>query len=346
MRGRGTPENPANRFEPLHVEPDPEGELPSPSVPTQFFHDTSRSILTENESPDVGFRYSLNPYRGCEHGCIYCYARPSHEYLGFSAGLDFESRILVKKDAPDLLRRALANPRWNPELIALSGNTDPYQPVERRLELTRGCLQVLCEFRNPVGIITKSALVQRDRDLLAALAADDAAQVFVSITSLDPDLSASLEPRAARPEKRLETVAALASAAIPVGVLVAPVIPGLNDHEVPGILERAAAAGAQTASWILLRLPAPVDGLFEDWLRRNHPRRRQKVLGLIRDTRSGRMSDASFGRRMRGQGPYAEHLAALFRTAARRHGLDRRLPPPSVAAFHRPPTAGDQAKLF
>jgi DNA repair photolyase len=344
LKGRGATENPANRYERLHLVPDPDAE--DGPVPTLFLRDTSRSILAENESPDIGFRFSLNPYRGCEHGCVYCYARPSHEYLGFSAGLDFETRILVKERAPDLLRRALADPGWEPQVIALSGNTDPYQPVERRLGITRRCLEVLCEFRNPVGVVTKSALVQRDADLLADLAADDAARVSVSITSLDPDLSGRLEPRGARPHLRLETVAALAAAGVPTGVLVAPVIPGLNDHEIPRILSAAAAAGARAASWILLRLPAPVDRLFEAWLDRHYPTRKDKVLALVRDTRDGRISDSRFGRRMRGQGRYAEHLATMFGAAARRHGLDRHLPPASVAAFRRPPAPGGQRSLF
>jgi DNA repair photolyase len=275
-----------------------------------------------------------------------CYARPTHEYLGFNAGLDFERRIMVKEDAPALLRRTFASPRWEPQVVALSGNTDCYQPVERRLGLTRRCLEVFAEFRNPVSAITKSALVARDADLYAALARDGAAQVFCSVTTLDPDLARRLEPRAARPERRLEAIAALAAAGVPVGVLVAPVIPGLNDAEIPRILEAAARAGARAAGWVLLRLPAPVDRLFDGWLAEHYPERRARVLGRIRSTRAGRLSDTTFGRRMRGEGEYAAQIAALFDVAARRHGLDRPLPPLSAAAFRRPPARGEQLSLL
>jgi DNA repair photolyase len=246
LRGRGTAENPENRYERMHVDPDEVDA--SDATPTVFYRDTSRSALAENDSPDVPFRFSLNPYRGCEHGCIYCYARPTHEYLSFSAGLDFERRIMVKHDAPALVREALLAPRWQPQVVSLSGNTDCYQPVERHLLLTRRCLEVFRDFRNPVGIVTKSALVTRDIDLLSELAAGDAAHVFISITSLDGELARRMEPRAARPERRLEAVRELSSARIPVGVMVAPVIPGLNDEEIPRILQAAASAGAQTAS--------------------------------------------------------------------------------------------------
>lgn len=347
--GRGAAENPENRFERLHLEPEPfdvtDDDAPA-AVETQFFRDASRTILAENASPDVGFRWSLNPYRGCEHGCVYCYARPSHEYLGFSAGLDFESRIMVKADAPELLQRALAAPTWRPDVIALSGNTDCYQPIEQRLGLTRRCLAVLVEFRNPVGVVTKNALVTRDADLLAALAAHDAAHVLVSITTLDPALARRLEPRASTPERRLDAIARLHDAGVPVGVLVAPVIPGLNDAEIPAILERAAAAGAKSAGWVLLRLPAPLDALFTAWLERHYPDRASRVLNRIRDCRDGRLSDSRFGARMRGEGPYAEHIAALFRIAARRVGLDRPWPAPSAAHFRRPPQAGEQLSLL
>ncbi len=232
---RGASTNPPNRYQPLHVEPD---EPASGAVATIYYRDASRSVLAENDSPDVGFRFSLNPYRGCEHGCSYCYARPSHEHLGFSAGVDFESRIMVKDDAPALLRRALAAPRWEPQVVALSGNTDCYQPVERKLELTRRCLEVFAEFRNPVGVVTKSALVARDADLLGELASHGAAHVCCSITTLDPDLARRMEPRAPQPARRLEAGAALTAAGIPVGVLIGPVIPGLNDAEIPASWRR------------------------------------------------------------------------------------------------------------
>ncbi len=275
-----------------------------------------------------------------------CYARPSHEYLGFSAGLDFERRIMVKDDAPVLLRRTFAGWGWEPEVVALSGNTDCYQPVERRLELTRRCLEVFVDFRNPVAAITKSALVARDADLYGELARHGAAHVFCSLTTLDPELARQLEPRAAHPERRLEAIARLTAAGVPVGVLVAPVIPGLNDAEIPRILAAAAAAGARTASWVLLRLPKPVDELFDRWLTERFPERRERVLHRVRETRAGRLSDAHFGRRMRGEGVYAEQIAALFAAAARKHGLDAPLPELSAAAFRRPAVAGDQLRLL
>jgi DNA repair photolyase len=348
IRGRGTVENPENRYEQIHVEPDPptEDEASGVGPDTLIFRDASRSILAENASPDIGFRWSLNPYRGCEHGCTYCYARPSHEYLGFSAGLDFESRILVKEDAPELLHRTLLARTWQPAVIALSGNTDCYQPIERQLGITRRCLEVLVEFSNPVGIVTKSALVARDADLLAQLAARDAAHVIVSITSLDRNLARHLEPRAAAPERRIETISRLTAAGIPVGVLIAPVIPGLNDAEIPPILERAAAAGARSAAWVLLRLPKPLDALFTSWLERHYPARQTRVLNRIRDCRDGRLSDSRFGHRMRGEGPYAEQIDRLFRIAARRAGLGAALPSLSTAHFRRPPRPGDQLTLY
>ncbi len=346
-RGRGTGQNPENRYEQIHLEYDAaEGAEEEVAVPTVLYRDRSRSILAENDSPDIPFRFSLNPYRGCEHGCIYCYARPSHEYLSFSAGLDFERRLMVKEDAPELLRQALLSPRWQPQTVCLSGNTDCYQPVERHLRLTRRCLEVFAELRNPVGVITKSALVTRDIDILSDLARADAAHVFVSITSLDDELAGRMEPRAARPSRRLEAVAGLAAAGIPVGVMVAPVVPGLNDSEIPAIVAAAADAGARSAGYILLRLPKPVDALFAEWLEVHYPERRQRVLGRIRQCRSGRLSDARFGQRMRGQGAYAEHIGALFHAAAKRHDLDRALPALSAAGFARPAQPGEQMKLW
>ena len=337
LDGRGTRLNPANRYERLHVEQAPDDDAPPDAapVPTELYRDASRSILAENDSPDIGFRFSLNPYRGCEHGCIYCYARPSHEYLGFSAGLDFERKLMVKMDAPALLRSALASPRWQPQVIMLSGNTDCYQPVERKLALTRACLEVLAEFRNPVGVITKSALVTRDADLLSALAADGAAQVTLSITSLDADLARRMEPRAATPERRLHAIATLRAAGVPAGVMIGPVIPGLNDHEIPAILERAAAAGAQTASWVMVRLASPLDQLFTDWLEKHFPDRAARVLGRIRECRTGKLNDTRFRIRQRGLGPYATQIANLFTVSARRRGLDRALPPLDTARFRR-----------
>lgn len=275
-----------------------------------------------------------------------CYARPSHEYLGFSAGLDFERRIVVKENAPALLRETFASRKWQPEVVALSGNTDCYQPVERRLGITRRCLEVFAEFRNPVSAITKSALVARDADLFAELARHQAAHVLFSVTTLDPELARRMEPRAARPERRLDAMATLAAAGVPVGVMIGPVIPGLNDAEIPRILEAAARAGAQSASWVLVRLAKPLDELFDGWLAQHYPDRRERVLGRIREVRGGRLTDPRFFVRQRGQGEYAEQIAALFAVAARKHGLDGRLPPLETAAFRRPPRAGDQLTLI
>ena len=296
MKGRGTDAAPPNRYERLHVELEPDDDNPpAEKVATVYYRDASRTILAENDSPDVPFRWSLNPYRGCEHGCSYCYARPSHEQLGFNAGIDFETRIMVKDDAPALLRKTFLAPRWEPEMISLSGNTDCYQPVERTLGITRRCLEVFAEFRNPVGVITKSALVARDADLLGELARHGAVHVLCSITSLDPDLTARMEPRAARPHRRLDAIATLAAAGVPVGVMIGPVIPGLNDEEIPRILQAARTAGATSASWVLLRLAPPLDAIFERWLSEHFPGRKSRVLNRIRDTRGGRITDSTWG---------------------------------------------------
>ena len=339
-RGRGTSDNPANRFETIEVV----AETPPPDrVPTLYLRDDSRSIIARNDSPDVPFEVSINPYRGCEHGCTYCYARPYHEYLGFSAGLDFESRILVKEDAPDLLRRALDAPGWKPQLLALSGVTDPYQPIERKLELTRRCLSVLAEYRNPVAVITKNALVTRDIDLLGELAGHDAAAVAISITSLDPDLTRSMEPRTSHPREKLKALERLASRGIPCGVSVAPVVPALTDHEIPRIIAAAADHGATWANWLLLRLPGAVEEIFGGWLEESLPERRNKVLSRIRSLRGGALNDSRFGRRMRGEGPFAAQIRALFEAAVRRHGLSPVAPDLSPAAFRRP--GGHQLEL-
>ncbi len=308
--------------------------------------DVIRAVARGPEMDVVDIQTSTRTFFAAGLATHNCYARPSHEYLGFSAGLDFERRIMVKDDAPALLRTALSSPRWQPQVVALSGNTDCYQPVERRLELTRRCLEVFAEFRNPVGVVTKSALVARDADLLGALAAQGAAHVCCSVTTLDSELARRMEPRAAQPAKRLEAIAALAAAGVPVAVLVGPVIPGLNDAEIPRILAAAKAAGARSASWVLLRLPKPVDTLFLRWLEEHYPERKDRVLHRIQDTRAGRLSDSAFGRRKRGQGAYAVQIAALFTAAAKKHGLDRPLPDLSVAAFRRPVRAGEQFRLF
>ena len=305
-----------------------------------------RSIVAENDSPDVGFEVSLNPYRGCEHGCIYCYARPTHEYLGFSAGLDFETKIMVKHDAPELLRKALSSPGWQPRVLGLSGVTDAYQPVERTLGLTRRCLAVLAEYRQAVTIITKNRLVTRDLDLLRELARHDAAGVFVSITSLDEDLIGRLEPRTTRPRGRLNTIATLAAAGIPTGVMVSPVIPGLTEHEIPSILKAAAQAGARSAGYTLVRLPLGVAGLFHDWLGQHFPDRKDKVLERIRAVRGGRLNDSRFGVRMSGEGNAAEMISQIFRGACRRAGLNLHRWPVNAAAFRRPVPRDGQLTLF
>lgn len=343
QQGRGAGSNPLNRFERLEYVPDEE-EPPETRRSTIYLRDPSRTIIARNDSPDVGFETSVNPYRGCEHGCVYCFARPTHEYLGFSAGLDFESRILVKENAPELLRKELASPRWNPQTIAISGVTDPYQPLERTLELTRRCLAVMVEARNPVVIITKNATVTRDKDLLSELAKHGAAAVCLSITTLDDDLVSLMEPRTSRPSLRLDAVAQLSEAGIPVGVLVAPVIPALNDHEIPKILEQAARRGASFANYVLLRLPWTVAPLFEEWLGIHFPDRKEKVLNKIRSARGGRLYDSEFGKRGRGEGMIADQIGMLFDGSRRRVGLEGPAPTLSTAAFRRPQT--DQFTLF
>src|SRR5258706_4911472 len=298
IHGRGASTNPSNRFEPIHLERDEEW-TPEEDSPrgTLLFKDNSTSIVNFNDSPDVGFEASLNPYRGCEHGCIYCYARPTHEYLGFSAGLDFESRIMVKEKAPDLLRKELSSPKWKPRVIVMSGVTDCYQPVERKLKLTRRCLEVLAEFCNPVAIITKNALVTRDIDILASLARDNAVAVNVSVTTLDPTLTPKLEPRAPLPRARLGAIEALSRNDVPVGVLVAPVIPALTDHEMPSIIAAAVQAGAKWAGYVPLRLPFGIKGLFETWLDQHFPERKEKIIDRIRSLLCGKLKHARFASR-------------------------------------------------
>ena len=348
IHGRGASWSPANRFEKLHVDfndidavdvdPDESGR---PRRATQYFRDDSKTIITRNNSPDVGFETSINPYRGCEHGCIYCYARPTHEYLGFSAGLDFESKIMVKMDAPELLHTELESPLWKPQVVVMSGVTDPYQPVERKLRITRGCLEVLTRFRNPVAIITKNRLVTRDIDLLRELADFHAVAVNISVTSLDSKLQRVLEPRTSPPPARLETITQLRRAGIPVGVMVAPIIPGLTDHEVPKILEACGKAGAQFAGYTIVRLPWAVASLFEHWLEEHFPDRKAKILGRIRHLRgNGRLNNSKWHMRMTGQGIFAEQIAALFEVASRRAGLGER-PKLSTVSFRRSATQLD-----
>ena len=337
LHGRGATENPPNRFEPIARERDPDwNEADDPAPKTQFFRDASASIITCNDSPDVGFAASINPYHGCEHGCIYCYARPYHEYLGFSAGLDFETKIVVKENAPEVLRRELMSPKWKPQVLAMSGVTDPYQPIERRLRLTRRCLEVLVEFRNPVAIITKNYLVTRDSDLLAALAGHDAAAVYVSVTTLDPELARIMEPRTAQPAARLRTIKELTKAGVPTGVMVAPVIPGLTDYELPAIIKVAAEAGARFAGCVPVRLPHGVADLFQQWLERHFPDRKAKVLAQIRAMRGGKLNESEFGKRMRGAGILAEQTNRIFEVACRKAGLGASGPLLSTAAFRKP----------
>ena len=350
-KGRGASSNPPNRFHPIEVDWDPDwleeerlrGSA-GPRVATECFEDHSRSVLSRNDSPDVKFDYSLNPYRGCEHGCIYCYARPSHEYLGYSAGLDFESKIMVKRDAPALLAAELESRRWQPQVIGLSGNTDCYQPAEKHFRLTRACLEVLLEYRNPVEIVTKGALVLRDLDLLQALASQALVRVTFSVTSLDTALSLAMEPRAAAPTRRLEVIQRLAESGVPVRVNVAPIIPGLNDHELPQILKEAAARGADCANYILLRLPGEVEGLFTEWLGRVYPDRADKVIHAIQDVRGGNMNDTRFGVRMRGVGVRAEAISTMFAIHCKKLGLNTGQIEFNIAAFRRRGAA--QQSLF
>ncbi|RMG36412.1 MAG: PA0069 family radical SAM protein [Planctomycetota bacterium] len=315
-------------------------------IRTEYFVDTARTIVSTNDSPDIPFRYSLNPYRGCQHGCVYCYARPTHEFLDLSGGLDFETRIFVKPDAPDLLRDFLTAPDWSADVIVFSGVTDCYQPCERQFRLTRGCLEVAAEARQPISIITKNPLVRRDVDVLRELAAHHAVEVRISLTTLDQDLARHMEPRTGTPRARLDTITALRDAGIPVGVMIAPVIPGLNDSEIPALLRAAAEAGAQSANYTLLRLPACVEPIFLDWLDRELPDARSRIESRIRGCRNGRLSDSRFGRRMRGSGPLAEQIRRTFAIFRRRYALADRLPPLSADAFRPPRTRHGQRFLF
>ncbi len=335
--GRGATSNPANRFERISFERDVDWDPEQDPAPkTHFYRDVSQSIITYNDSPDIPFNASINVYRGCEHGCSYCYARISHEFIGFSAGLDFETKIVVKQNAPELLRRELASPKWKPQELAMSGVTDCYQPIERKLQITRRCLAVLAEFRNPVSIITKNTLVTRDLDYLKELASHQAVHVNISITTLDSELARKLEPRAASPRQRLEAMQTLARAGVPVGVLVAPAIPAINDHHIPSVLSAAKAAGASWAYTEVLRLPLTVAPVFQQWLERHFPDRQDKVLGRIRAIRGGKLNDPRFGSRMRGEGIFADQISQMFHVACRKVGLPEDGPELSTAAFSRP----------
>jgi len=313
LHNRGALVNPANRFEKISFERDEEisdEEYPSPK--TEFYKDTSKSIISYNDSPDIGYETSLNPYRGCEHGCVYCYARPTHEYFGLSSGSDFESIIFVKTEASLLLRKELAHPKWKPQVIVMSGVTDCYQPFERRFQITRQCLEVLLDFKNPVGIITKNRLVTRDIDIFKSMAQYQGVRVMVSIATLDPHLARMMEPRASTPANRLKAIEELAKAGVPVSVNVAPIVPGLTDHEIPSILKAAADLGAQSAGYTVLRLPYAVKDIFERWLIEYFPERKDKVLNRLRELSDGALYDSSWGTRMSGKGLFAQHIRDMF----------------------------------
>jgi DNA repair photolyase len=321
IKGRGAADNPRGRFEKLERDRD-EGERIESRPETVITLQQARSIISHNDSPDLPFRQSINPYQGCEHGCIYCYARPSHAYLGLSPGLDFETRLFAKANAAELLREELSRPDYRCELISLGANTDPYQPAEREQRLTRSILEVLGEFRHPVGIVTKGSLIERDLDLLEPMAAEGLVQVFVSIGTLDGEIARTLEPRAAAPYRRVETLRRLAARGVPCGVFVAPIIPFLNDKDMEAALEAAAGAGARTASFTLLRLPWEVKDLFKGWLEQHYPLKAAHIMARIRDMRGGRENDPKFGSRMKGEGKFADLLRSRFDVACKRLGLN------------------------
>lgn len=346
-RGRGATLNPDNRFAAQAREQVDDGwetaQAAAPVTTISFL--PAKSIITHNESPDIRFSASINPYQGCEHGCIYCYARPSHAYWGYSAGLDFETKLIAKPNAPALLREALAKPGYRPIPICLGSNTDVYQPMERELKLTRSLLEILAEARHPLYILTKNALIERDIDLLADMARDNLVQIMVSITTLDKELARCMEPRASQPLRRMESVARLHAAGVPVGVLVSPIIPALNDHELEKIMAAAAEAGANMASYVVLRLPHELKTLFEDWLETHYPARKAHVLSVLRQMRGGRDNDPNFGSRMRGSGVFADLLSKRYALALQRYGLFRQSPPLNDQAFVKPNLSG-QMSLF
>lgn len=343
-KGRGAAINPDQRFASLHVAYD-DGEQPD-KVATKFFRDHSSSIISRNNSPDLNFDASLNPYRGCEHGCAYCYARPTHEYLGFSPGYDFESRIMVKHEAAALLRAEFAKPSYRPVTLACSGVTDPYQPVEKKLGITRQCLEVMAECRNPVIFITKNHLITRDIDLMAQLAEHHAVAAFISITSLDPKLAHKLEPRASSPAQRLDAIRQLHAAGIQVGVSLAPVIPAINEEEIPAILHAAAEAGAQFAASTVVRLPFAVKDIFANWLEEHFPDRKDKVLGRIREMQGPTLSHKDFGTRFKGEGIWAQQIAAMVKVCIKRSGLAGGRLDVRTDSFRRPREPGGQMELW
>ncbi|KZY47564.1 DNA repair photolyase [Roseovarius sp. HI0049] len=349
-RGRGAQSNAAGRYE-RHgrvYEDDGWTRAPEEEVPlrTQVSLEVPRRMITYNRSPDLPFDRSINPYRGCEHGCIYCFARPSHAWLGLSAGLDFETRLVARPDAPEVLARELSSQRYQPATIAIGTNTDPYQPIEKSHEIMRACLQVLSDFNHPVGIVTKGTLIERDIDILSDMAARGLVRVGLSVTTLDPDLSRKMEPRAPSPKRRLQAMERLSAAGISVRIMTSPIVPAINDHEIEALLKAGKEAGAEAASWIMLRLPLEVSPLFREWLEAHFPDRAARVMGLVRGMHGGKDYDAQWGRRMRGEGAHAEMIAARFRVAAARLGLDKRLPDLRTDLFAIPPRAGDQLALF
>ncbi|HET6389710.1 PA0069 family radical SAM protein [Hyphomicrobium sp.] len=348
-RGRGARSNKSGRFEAqAHEEFDDGwetlGELEA--FKTEVFEDTSKTIISHNDSPDVSFDSSINPYKGCEHGCIYCYARPTHCYLGHSAGLDFETKLYAKPNAAALLEREFKKPGYKPDTIVIGGNTDPYQPIEREHRITRSVLEVMARANHPLGMITKSALVTRDIDILGPMAAKNLARVAISITTLDRHVARAMEPRAATPSKRLEAVRLLSEAGIPVTVMVAPIVPGLTDHEIEPILEAAREAGAREAGYVLLRLPLEIKDLFREWLREEFPDRADKVISLLRSMHGGRDYTADFGVRQRGRGPYATQIAMRFRLAKKRLGLSEERIPLRKDLFIKPGNGGQQLSLL
>ncbi len=349
-RGRGAQSNASGRYESLKHEAFDDGWTVEDAEPKQLqttlTAEKAKVILTRNDSPDIGFDRSINPYRGCEHGCTYCYARPAHAYMGLSPGLDFESKLFFKPEAARLLEKELSKPTYRPEFIHIGGNTDPYQPQERKLRVTRGVVEVLVRFRHPFSVITKSALIVRDLDLLAEAARMGLTRVAVSVTTLDRKLARSMEPRAATPEKRIDAIRQLTRAGVPVTVMFAPCIPGLNDHEMEAVLERAAAAGASGAGYVALRLPMEIKDLFREWLETDHPDRARRVMSLVRQIRGGKDYDAQWKSRMKGEGPVGELMATRFKAAKRRYGLEFRFDGLDLNQFRVPPKAGDQIDLF
>ncbi len=350
IRGRGAQRNPKNRFERFSLEDFPDDEPDAYTeedneikLPTQYFIDDSKTVIAKNDSDDVGFNYSFNPYRGCEHGCIYCYARPSHEYLGFSSGTDFESKIMIKRDAPKLLEAEFRKKSYKPDFIMFSGDTDCYQPVERKLKITREVLKVCLKYRNPVSIITKNELVLRDIDIIQEMAELNLISVCFSIVTLNRTLARRMEPRTSSPERRLQTIEKLAEKKIPAGVNIAPVIPGLNDEEIPSILKEAASHGAVFAGHSMLRLPYSVKDLFLEWLKKELPGRESKIVNKIREMRDGKLNESEFGVRFSGKGELAETIHSLFEISCRKYGLDRESVKLRIDLFRR---VIDQLEIF